>query len=491
MKKTIFNIILVAGLLGGATSCNRDYLTNDLQSTFDDEQLSTSSAGLRALVDGIYTKLRSYGQANAAGHEDFGHKAILTGADLMSNDIFMSELHWFGYTYDYRGRVQTAARTKWAWNTYYPVIKITNNVINNIDETTATTDTKYTLGEALALRGLSYFMLARFFGPTYVGNQDKLCVPIYLENTKEGKARSKVSEVYEQIVKDLEKSVSLLDGYTRANKEKIDLSVAQAILAQVYLEMGKYPQAAEMANKARQKYPIITEAQYRQGFYDLTTVPDAMWGAIINAENTSFVASFFSHFNNTNTSSGYARSANKGIDRRLYDAIPNTDYRKSLYIAPGTAKDAEVIPNIKRGNMVDYANLKFVDPTIREGDYIYQRAAEMFYIEAEALARSGNEAQARQVLFDITKTRDTAYTLSTKSGQALIDEIILQKRIELWGEGAAWFDMKRLGVGLDRNYTGTNHPTFGRKVFPAGDKNFIFQIPQAEIDTNPNIIQND
>lgn len=490
MKKTIFNIILVAGLLGTATSCDRDYLNEELQSTFDNEQLGTSSAGLRALVDGIYTKFRSYGQSTAAGHEDFGHKAILTGADIMSNDVFMSSMHWFGFTYDYRGRQQTSSRTLWVWNTYYPVIKIANNVINSVDENTAPTDIKYTLGEALTIRGLSYFMLARFFGPTYVGNEDKLCVPIYLEGTREGKARNKVSEVYDQVVKDLEKAVSLLQGAPATNKEKINQSVAQAILAQVYLEMGKYPQAAEMANKAKAGYPILTEAQYRQGFYDLSTAPDAMWGAVINAENTTFVASFFSHFDNTNAD-GYTPYANKGIDKRLYDAIPSTDYRKSLYIAPGTAKDTEVIPNIKRGNMVDYANLKFVDPTIREGDYIYQRAAEMFYIEAEALARSGNEAQARQVLFDITKTRDTAYTLSTKSGQALIDEIILQKRIELWGEGTAWFDMKRLRVGLDRNYTGTNHPTFGRKVFPAGDKNFIFQIPQAEIDTNPNIIQND
>lgn len=490
MKKTIFNIILIAGLLGSTTSCNRDYLNDDLQSTFDDAQLATSSAGLSALVDGIYTKLRSYGQADAGGHEDFGHKAILTGADLMSNDIFMHSEHWFVYTYDYRGRIQTSSRTKWAWNTYYPVIKTSNNIINNIDEATATTEIKHTLGQALAIRGLSYFMLARFFGPTYVGNQDKLCVPIYLENTRDGKARNKVSEVYDQIVKDLEKSVSLLDGYKRPNKEKIDQSVAQAILAQVYLEIGKYPQAADMARKARGGYSILTEAEYRKGFYDLTTVPDAMWGAVITSENTSFVASFFSHFDNTN-GQGYTSYSQKGIDKRLYDAIPSTDYRKSLFIAPGTSATTEVIPGVKKGNMVDYANVKFVDPTIREGDYIYQRAAEMFYIEAEALARSGNEAQARQVLFEITKTRDTAYTLSTKSGQALIDEIILQKRIELWGEGVAWFDMKRLGIALNRSYTGTNHPSFGQKDIPAGHKDFIFQIPQAEIDTNPNIIQND
>lgn len=491
MKKNILNIILVGGLLAGVASCNRDYLDTELNSTFSDEQLSTSDAGLQGLVDGIYTKLRSYAQANAAGHEDFGHKAILSGLDLMSNDVFMHQFHWFGFHYDYRGRVQTSSRSKLMWNTYYPVIKIANNIINNIKEDNITAEFKPVLGQALTIRALSYFMLARVFGPTYINHQNDLCVPINTDNSgvKEGKPRAKVSEVYDLIVSDLEKSVKYLDGYVRPNKEKIDQTVAQSILAQVYLEMGKYKEAAEMANKAKSKYPILTEEQYRLGFYDLVTVPDAMWGAIINAENTSFVASFFSHFDSTSTG-GYSKYAYKSIDKRLYDAIPTTDYRKSLFVAPGMDADAEVIKGVKKGKIVDYANVKFIDPTIREGDYIYMRAAELYYIEAEALARSGNEVQARQVLYDITKTRDTGYKLSTKIGAELIDEIILQKRIELWGEGSAWFDMKRLGVGLDRTYEGTNHPTFGRTKIEAGHKDFLFQIPQSEIDTNPNIVQN-
>src|SRR5690606_25647713 len=123
------------------------------------------------------------------------------------------------------------------------------------------------------------------------------------------------------------------------------------------------------------------------------------------------------------------------------------------------------------------------------GDYIYLRSALMYYIEAEALARAGNENQARQVLFEITKERDPSYTLSANSGEALIDEIILQKRIEMWGEGFAWFDLKRLNKGVDRNYSGSNH-VFAKLVIPAGDNKFKFMIPQAEIDANPEILPN-
>jgi len=114
----------------------------------------------------------------------------------------------------------------------------------------------------------------------------------------------------------------------------------------------------------------------------------------------------------------------------------------------------------------------------------------LYYIEAEALARSGNEGAARQVLFDITSKRDAAYTKSTKSGADLIDEIILQKRIELWGEGFAWFDLKRLKKGVIRVYEGSNHPAYGKFDIPAGDNRFLFMIPQTEVDANPDILPN-
>lgn len=52
--------------------------------------------------------------------------------------------------------------------------------------------------------------------------------------------------------------------------------------------------------------------------------------------------------------------------------------------------------------------------------------------------------------------------LSTNSGDALVKEIRTQKRVELWGEGLAFFDMKRTNTPLERNYTGSNHPTWGK-----------------------------
>ncbi len=464
------------------TGCSKDFLDTQPESTINDEQLGTSAAANKAIIAGIYSALRSYGLSVAGSHEDYGHKSILSATDLMGNDELMTKSSWYGSFYNYLGRTQTNSRSKLAWSMYYPQIKTANTVIAAIPADTDDASLKSLRGQALALRGYFYFMLARMYGPTYVGNEAKLCVPLYTGVTLEGKARATVGEVYVVIEKDLLESIQLLQGFTRANKDGLDQSVAQAFLADIYLEMGKYTLAADYAHKARQNYSLLSKADWNTGFYDITTGNETMWGATITSAQSTFVASFFSHFDNTNDS-GYAGGLGiyKNIDKSFYESISNTDYRKAAFVPPAGSTTYPALPA--------YANTKFRDPTVDSGDYIYVRSASLYYIEAEALARSGNEGTAKQVLYDITITRDPSYVLSTNTGAALINEIIFQKRIELWGEGYAWFDMKRLGVALHRDYVGTNHPAFGKLNIPAGDNRFTFQVPQAEVDANPLIVQ--
>lgn len=463
--------------------CADDFLDTVPESTINDEQLATSSSSYAAIINGVYSALRSYGLSISGNHEDYGHKSILAATDMMSNDMLMTKSSWYGSFYNYLGRQQTNSRSKLAWTIYYPQIKTLNVVLTAVPPELATdSGFKGVRGEALALRGYFYFMLARIYGPTYVGHGDELSVPIYTTVTLEGAPRATVNEVYTLIEKDLLESIALLQGIAGSGNNAVNQNVAKAFLADVYLEMGKYEEAANLAHQAKQSYPLLLKTEWLNGFYDLTLNKDTMWGATITSAQSSFVASFFSHFDNTN-GDGYAGGLEiyKNIDKNLYNSIPDTDYRKTAFVSPDGNEDYPDLPA--------YANIKFRDPTVDAGDYIYLRAAAMYYIEAEALAKSGNEPGARQVLYDITKTRDTSYVISTKSGPPLIDEIILQKRIELWGEGYAWFDMKRLGVPLTRDYPGSNHATFGKFNIPVGDNRFIFQVPQAEIDANPLIDQ--
>jgi len=185
-----------------------------------------------------------------------------------------------------------------------------------------------------------------------------------------------------------------------------------------------------------------------------------------------------------NTNLGYAGALGvyKLIDKKLYDQISATDQRKAAYISPEGNVDHPELPA--------YSNIKFrdSDPGKWVGDYVYMRAAEMYLIEAEALARAGNDGDARQVLTDLVVTRDPAF-VTNKSGQALIDEIVLQRRIELWGEGFSLNDYKRWKKGIDR--TNSDHRVDAEFVIPAGDKKFYYQIPQREFDTNSALVPGD
>jgi len=134
---------------------------------------------------------------------------------------------------------------------------------------------------------------------------------------------------------------------------------------------------------------------------------------------------------------------------------------------------------------------RVADATLSIGDVPYMRAAEMYLIEAEAEARRGQDGLAAKALYTLAVNRNPSYTISTKTGTALINEIMDQRRIELWGEGFRFYDLKRTNSTLDR--TGANHNVSYANIItmPAGDKQWQFLIPQDEINIgNGTVIQN-
>jgi hypothetical protein len=141
-----------------------------------------------------------------------------------------------------------------------------------------------------------------------------------------------------------------------------------------------------------------------------------------------------------------------------------------------------------------FLNQKFRLPgtpsTSAMGDVPYMRAAEMYLIEAEAKARLNDAAGASQVLFDLINVRDPNYVRSTKTGNDLINEILIHRRVELWGEGHRFLDLKRMNAPLNRN--GTNAIASIALLYDVapGDVRWEFLIPRREINANSQIVQN-
>lgn len=479
MKKVVIILSLGAVVLA---SCKKDFLDTAPESgTFLENQsreLSESSPASAyklqdASIKGIYAFMRSWNTVGLSAHDDFGQKAVDMGLDLMSEDIVQTSHHWMGFDYLLDNREATYRRPRFLWNFYYKIIFNANNLIDQVPATTTDANLKAVRGQALALRGWSYYYLVNMFQKTYKGNEGALGVPIYTEPGVEGKSRARVSEVYNQIEADLKEAVTLLQGWSRPSKEAINQSVANGILARVYLTMERWADAEAAANKARQGLSLMSIVQYKEGFSDLSN-PEWMWGQIITSQTTTIYASFFSMMDNTSPGYAGALAVYKSIDKNLYEQIPATDVRKEIFNDP-----ARTI----RPTLPAYAQLKFRDPGGFTGDYVFMRVAEMYLIEAEAQARQGKTTEAQQTLFNLVSKRDPDYEKSTNSGQALLDEIFLQRRIELWGEGRIYFDLKRLNMGIDRS--GSNHRSDAVLVVPAGDPRWTYKIPQLEFESNP------
>ena len=69
-----------------------------------------------------------------------------------------------------------------------------------------------------------------------------------------------------------------------------------------------------------------------------------------------------------------------------------------------------------------------------------------------------------------------------KHGQALKNEIYLQTRMELFGEGKSYLAMKRNKASITR---GSNHLSSVGEAIPYNDERLTFEIPEGELQFNP------
>ena len=85
----------------------------------------------------------------------------------------------------------------------------------------------------------------------------------------------------------------------------------------------------------------------------------------------------------------------------------------------------------------------------------------------------------------------TARVLHWIATSVTVDDVYLPRRIELWGEGFGYFDLKRLNKGIDRTYEGSNHMVGYKLKVDAQDARWTYQIPVREIQENTQISDSD
>ena len=497
MKK-ILNIFASLTLVLGLASCSADFLETSPTDSYSEDFVLSSVDNLQAALNGIHKSMvaQYLSRQNLGGYPSFQITMDALGEDLV---FPVTGNGWFTNSGDVRWNVNrdgTSYLSRYHWMLCYKWIGNANMILSAIDEANGPDGQKNMIkGQALAYRGFSYFWLAQLYGERYDkgGSNNGPCCPIVLDPQEPTQPMSTVAEVYAQAIADLDAAINLLSDRSNSylnytSKTDITGATANGIRARVALVMQdwdgakRYADAAIAAGSSR----LMNQEQYQDGFND-TSNPEWMWGFEMIPDQTLYFYGYMAYmswnFNSTNI-----RGCPKCINSKLYDLIPDTDVRKGLFDPTGTAWE---LP-LSSYEHFPYMNRKFAvkDYSSSVADANYMRLGEMYLIAAEAAANMGNDAAAQQYLFDLNTTRDDGYTMSTKTGADLLEEIYNYRRIELWGEGHRFLDLKRLNRDLDR--TGANHdPAVSVTMqVPAGDIRWIFAVPQEEIDANDLIDKN-
>lgn len=490
MKRYIKSIMM-AGLFSLTivnTSCLDETEPADGKAT--EAQVGRSSAATEALVMAMPAYCHTY--LFSGNHNNFGYGAMMHIRDLQTGDATqdMSDYGVWFYNWhrnQFMGQDYFYAQFQWLY--YYSFMQAVNNVISAINPETATSEQKGWLGAAYAYRAMLYLDLGRCYeflpnDKTSNINEDGnnvagLTVPIVKAGMSETEARNNPRVSHEEMVAFIEEDLNLAEQYiveltsTQGNVLP-DLACAYGLKARLYMWDEQYAKAQEYARKAINTTPSdpMTQTECLNTTTGFNVADPWMWAAQQTSTTrtvTTGLVNWTSWVANQ-TTYGYTSMAGDPffmIDRNMYERISDTDFRKLEFKAPDDSPLASMVSYVDaqfKTILPTYSSVKF-----RPGNgnfktntvgsavaYPLMRVEEMYFIEAEAAAHQ-NASQGKALLEDFMKRyRDPQYSCNVSAQDDVVEEIVFQKRVELWGEGQSFFDIKRLNYSVTRGYPGTN-----------------------------------
>jgi len=526
------------------TSCEEEFLDRTPTDAISASDALASQENMQLVLNGIHRGLYSQSQtvfpggntARANNHYWVPLGDNLTG-DLIhsanaNNLSWRSAMQWNEHTQP------TSLTVELLWYHRYNIILHANLLINGITngDFAETPELKSILGQAYTYRAYAYLSLVQHFGRGYLIGDPTTDpgVPLLFssESPFTSEPRSTVQEIYDQIGSDLTDAITAFEngagrtGGGAEAKSQLNIDVAYGLRARWALSKGDWQTAVDAAIKAREGYPLLGEDDWKAGFYT-NDLSEVIWGShVIQAETTFFRSYFYLASNTFNGSQ--IRNNPKIADRRMVDAIPETDYRKDVFLpdAPNSNTSAAngnggwenntnplyqteeefdaAIAEIKSTyglvsghNTHPYMHfkLKQANPgTIDPDDVIYMRASEMYLIEAEAKLMMDDLAGAKEALRPLAEARDSAWDADEfNTEEEFFEHIKFQWRLEMWGEGFGYTNHIRWDEGIDHAANGGSGASevLYQDAFqidrPSVNDDWIFKIPLAEINANPNI----
>lgn len=487
------NIIIISVLLLLSGGCGKDFLNTSSTSSYDESFVFSTTEKAYAALNGIH---RSMVMQYSSQQHYGGYPSLMIVMEMLGDDIVLTSNgngYWIN-EYQWKGhRNEIGVFPYFAYHLFYKFIANANMLLENTDAATGPEgDKKMIKGQAYAYRALSYFWLAQLYGKRYTPDtqNNSPAVSLILYSTAGKQPRSPVAVIYAQIIKDLDNSIALLESpdntFVRPSKCHFTAAIVKGLRARVALVMQDWKTAKTYASEAIRESgcSLMTAKQYQQGFNKADN-PEWLWAFEQTAEQSTYYHGFMAVMS-YNCNATQVRTNPKAISKTLYEQIPDSDIRKDLWDPTGKAYSLPA-----EFTRTPYMNRKFKVENAGSSvaDICFMRLAELYLILAEAKAHL-NEPDATDTLYTLVHARDPQYRRSASVGEDLLYEILLQRRIELWGEGFRFLDLKRLNQPLDRRYS--NHKENLCRILSVapGDKSWQFLIPQKELTANDKVEQN-
>ena len=455
-----------------------DLTTNPRQSLTPEVALNDVS-GYQSVANSMYNRATSF---------DYYGQTMMIAPEILADN-----LKTIANTGRYQGEEANSDREHidiWGLDVFGG-INDANLIIEGIDdeEVSGEEDEKsFIKGEAYFMRALFYFDLCRVYGYEpgkevngfNLGPIMRLTPTLVASEANEYLSRSTVEEVYEQIETDLLAAIPLV-GYAPIGSDGVyyaNTGAALTLLARLYLYWGKMADAEEAASYAMEIMGLLTNGeglleadQYVQGF-SRAPHPESLFELELRIVDWSSGNGVNSSLNSLVADNEPAAQFIIGASDDLMAAYEEGDVRKNCWTAT-TREGVE-------GDV--YASRKW---TGYKGDFLENlpilRASELYLIRAEARYES-NPSGARADLNALRSRRGLGAIDNLLSGEALLNRILLERRLEFALEGHRWFDLKRNGKNISK--------PDGFLDVPYTDYRILSNIPLDEITLNEKLEQN-
>lgn len=540
MKK-IINKLFAGSLLAGmmlVSSCAGDYLdTAPTDSTGATDAVGTTANAMKALngIAKIMTTQHSYFGGGFAGENN-----IMIQYESYPSENYNYNYYASGWSPIFNQEFHTRTNSiydAYAWYYYYTIAGNANTILANIDNAEGTeAERNFVKASALTFRAYAFEKLIHYYCWRWQNSNNGASqgIVLRLDESTDGQGYATLAETYTQIYKDLDEAIMLFEqsGMDR-NASQVwmpNINVAHAIYARAALTKQDYTKALTEAKLARQNYPLMSNAEYHAGFCNPTS--EWIFGSFGSAQENNWYWSYGTQYACNGYYANAAGAANGAgsIGRELINRIPNDDARKALFLTEdkfpgynfndgsamdlgygilGMGDDAEKADALweeaaaycqkmavsgleapyQAGYMYLGGQLKFYVFDTPGVSYLpFIRSSEMVLVEAEANYFLNDETAARASLVELNATsgRNPEYTCD-KSGEALWNEIMDYRELELWGEGFAWSDYKRWNRDIVRHSFaegGNAHISVAKTIPASGVNKWTWDVPLNETDYN-------